>query len=121
MGSAYGHLWRSPPAHPRGQAGPKWVGPSRAQVGGPKLGPNGWAQFGTQQILKIKILKIKIGVAQNVGKVWIGRKKIIMAPFGAVWAHFLRGLEKCKNAKTLSIFLGGPMGPIHPVWGLAAR
>ena len=26
------------------QAGPTWVGPSRAQVGGPKPGPSGWAQ-----------------------------------------------------------------------------
>ena len=26
--------------------GPKWVGPSRAQVGGPTPGPNGWAQAG---------------------------------------------------------------------------
>ena len=28
------------------QAGPKWVGPRRAQVGGPKPGPSGWAQAG---------------------------------------------------------------------------
>ena len=28
------------------QAGPKWVGPRRAQVGGLKLGPRGWAQAG---------------------------------------------------------------------------
>merc|ERR1712005_97134 len=27
------------------QAGPTWVGPSWAQVGGPKLGPSGWAPF----------------------------------------------------------------------------
>ena len=26
-------------------------------------------------------------------------------------------LRKCKNAKVLPIFLGGPIGPIHPVWG----
>ena len=26
--------------------GPKWVGTSRAQVGGPKPGPSGWAQAG---------------------------------------------------------------------------
>ena len=25
-----------------------------------------------------------------------------------------------KNTQTLAIFLGGPMGPIHPVWALAA-
>ena len=28
------------------QAGPTWVGPSWAQVGGPKPGPSGWAQVG---------------------------------------------------------------------------
>ena len=33
---------------------------------------------------KIQILKIKIRVAQNVGKVWIRRKKNFPAPFGAV-------------------------------------
>ena len=32
------------------QAGPKWVGPSRAQVGGPKLGPRGWAQAGPKWV-----------------------------------------------------------------------
>ena len=25
-----------------------------------------------------------------------------------------------KDVKTIQIFLGGPMGPIHPVWALAA-
>ena len=38
------------PGKPSGwaQSGPKWVGPSRAQVGGPKPGPSGWAQAGAQ-------------------------------------------------------------------------
>ena len=27
------------------------------------------------------------------------------------------GWKNPKNAKMLPIFLGGPMGPIHPVWG----
>ena len=84
------------------QAGPMWVGPRRAQVGGPKLGPSGpklgpSQKFGTQKIQKIKILKIKIRSAQNVGKVWISRKKILLAPFGPIWANFLRGPEKCKK------------------------
>ena len=90
-GPTRGALPRDPPAHlwgPSGwaHAGPKWVGPSRAQVGGPTRGPSGWAhvgpkwvgpsqKFGTQKIQKIKILKIKIRSAQNVGKVWISRKK----------------------------------------------
>ena len=37
-----------PTLGPRGwaQAGPTWVGPSWAQVGGPTPGPSGWAQAG---------------------------------------------------------------------------
>ena len=71
------------------------------------------------KIQKMQILKIKIRVAQNVGKVWISRKKQLLAPFHAISGHFLRGPEKKneKNARFLHMFLGGPMGPIHPVWG----
>ena len=45
----------------------------------------------SKKIQKIQILKIKIRSAQNVGKVWISRKKILLTPFGPIWAHFLRG------------------------------
>ena len=109
------------------QAGPKWVGPSLAQVGGPKPGPSGWAQaglkwvgpswaqarnLGPKKFPKIKILKIQIRSDQNVGKVWIGRKRNLPAPFGAIPGIFLRGPEKSeKNAPILQIFLGGPIGP----------
>ena len=41
-------------------------------------------EFGVQQIKKIKILKIQIRSAQNVVKVWISRKKILPALFGAI-------------------------------------
>ena len=74
--------------------------PSRAQAraqAGPKLGPS--QKFGIPKNQK-KNLKIQIRVAQNVGKVWIGRTKILLAPFGAFWAYFLRGTEtykKCQN------------------------
>ena len=54
-------------------------------------------RFGTQKIQKSKILKIKIRSAQNVGKVWISQKKIILALFGAIWAHFFHGPEKSKK------------------------
>ena len=40
--------------------------------------------FGVQKIKKIKFLKIQICSAQNVSKVWISRKKIILALFGAI-------------------------------------
>ena len=74
-------------------------------------------KFGLQKIQKIKILKIQIRSAQNVGKVWISRKKSSwphLVPFQGI---FCVGRQNRKNAKILPIFLGGPMGPIHPVWG----
>ena len=51
-----------PKLGPRGwaQAGPKWVGPSRAQVGGPKLGPRGWAQVGGPRIHRFGPLGIEV-------------------------------------------------------------
>ena len=49
--------------------------------------------LGSDKIPKIKFLKIKIRSAQNVGKVWISRKKTFPAPFGALPGHFLRGPE----------------------------
>ena len=36
----------------------------------------------------MKILKIQIRSAQNVGKVWIGPKKTFLAPFGAIPSIF---------------------------------
>ena len=43
---------------------------------------------------------------------------------GPIWGHlgpFFAWAEKIeKNAEILSIFLGGPMGPIHPLWGTLA-
>ena len=41
-------------------------------------------KFGIQKMKKSKILKIQIRSAQNVGKVWISRKKILPALFGAI-------------------------------------
>ena len=65
----------------------------------------------------MEILKIKIRVAQNVGKIWISREKILLAPFGAISGKFLHGPEKYKtNEYFLPIFLGGPLAAIQPVW-----
>ena len=69
--------------------------PAKSVHPGPKLGPS--QKFETQKIKQNKILKIKIRVAQNVGKVWIGRKKNLPAPFGAIPGNFLRGPEKLKK------------------------
>ena len=73
-------------------------------------------KFGIQQIPKIKILKIKIRSAQNVGKVWVSRKKSSWPHLGPSGPIFCAGRKNPKNAQILPIFLGGPMGPIHPIW-----
>ena len=49
-----------------------------------------------------------------VGKIHRG------AYLGPTQAIFSMGRKNPKNAQNLPIFLGGPMGPIHPVWALAA-
>ena len=45
-------------------------------------------------------------------------------PPGPIWGHpksFFPWTDKIrKHAQKLPIFFGGPMGPIHPVWALAA-
>ena len=40
--------------------------------------------LGSKKSKKIKVLKIQIRSAQNVGKVWISRKKSILTLFGAI-------------------------------------
>ena len=63
------------------------MGSEGSSVGGGGGGVGGggvvW-KFGVQKIKKIKILKIQIRSAQNVGKVWISRKKILLALFEAI-------------------------------------
>ena len=66
-------------------------GPSLAQarfLGTWKSGDLEIWEFGIQNFPKIKIIEIKIRYAQNVGKVWISRKKILLAPFGAISDNF---------------------------------
>ena len=60
-GAAGGGAWAQvggPTLGPSGwaHAGPTWVGPSWAQVGGPKLGPSGWAPLGLRS--KNKVFKL---------------------------------------------------------------
>merc|ERR1711924_467653 len=68
-----------------------WVGPSWAQVGPSQ-------KFGTQKIPKIEILKIQIRSAQNVGKVWISRKKSFWPYLGPSGPIFCVGRKNAKNA-----------------------
>ena len=55
-------------------------------------------------VIKMKTLQIQIRSAQNVGKVWISRKKNIPAPFGDISDNFLCGPEKSKKYMFLHIF-----------------
>ena len=48
-------------------------------------------------------------------------KKSSRPYLGPSEAIFSIGRKNGKNANILPIFLGGPMGPIHPVWALAAN
>ena len=67
---------------------------------------------------KWKFSKSKFILPKKVGKVWIRRKKKPSRPhLGPSQATFSMDQKNQKNVKVLSIFLGGPMGPIHPVWG----
>ena len=76
--------------------------------------PEIWDQT---KIQKVRILKIKIHVAQNVGKVWISRKKHLPASLRPFQDTFSMDRKHQKNVEFLHVFLGGPMGPIHPVLG----
>ena len=60
---------------------------------------------------KTKFLKIQIRSAQNVGKVWISRKKILPALFGAIPGHFFHGPEKCKKKKCKTVAYVPLVGP----------
>ena len=60
------------------------LGSESSSGGGGGVGGGGVWKFGVQKMKKIKILKIQIRSAQNVGKVWISRKKILPALFGAI-------------------------------------
>ena len=60
------------------------LGSESSSGGGGGVGGGGVWKFGVQKMKKIKILKIQIRSAQNVGKVWISRKNILPALFGAI-------------------------------------
>ena len=101
-------------AQARAQAGPKpgpKPGPSQAQAG-PKpdfwefrnLGPGNLGKLGSQKIQTIKILKIKIRVAQKVGKVWISRKKTSWPHLGPSGPIFCVGRTNRKKIRKNCLF-----------------
>ena len=69
----------------------------------------------------MEILKFQICSAQNVGKVWISWKKNILAPFGAIPGHFLRGLEKYKQCTKIVYFPWWANEPYSPGLGVGVR
>ena len=66
---------------------------------------------------KVEILKFRVRSAQNVGKVWISWKKILLASFGAIPGHFLHGPEKCKKCTKIVYFPWWANGPYSPGLG----
>ena len=72
---------------------------------------------GVQKIKEIKILKIQIRSAQNVGKVWISRKKSSWPCLGPSEAIFSMDRKNAKNCKGLPIFPWWALAAIHPGWG----
>ena len=77
-------------------------------------------KLGSRKIEKIKILEIRIRSAQNVGKVWISRKKNLLAPFGAIPCHFLHGPNKSKKSTKFAYFPWWANGPYSPGLGSCA-
>ena len=87
-----------------------------------------WEIWDRKKIPKIKIIKIKI---KSVSPKMLARSGLVgknspRPHVGPSLAIFCVGRKNRKNTKILSIFLGGPMGPIHPVrangpgWGAYA-
>ena len=67
---------------------------------------------------KNKVLKIKICVAQNVGKVWISGKKNSSPPhLGAFQAKFSMGQKHTKNCRNFAYFPWWANGPYSPGLG----
>ena len=54
----------------------------------------------------------------NVGKVWISKKKILLAPFGVIsGGHFFHGSKKCKTSQKFVCFPWWAHGPYSPGFG----
>ena len=79
-------------------------GPGNPEIWGPKME-------------KIKILKIQIRSAQNVGKVWFSRKKILPILFGSIWGHFFHGPKKSKKYQDFASFPWWANRPYSPGLG----
>merc|ERR1712167_488002 len=105
-------------AQARPKPGPARPGPSLAQARFLEIWKSGaWkpGNLDSKKIPKIRILKINIRSAQNVGKIWISRKKSSWPHLGLFQAIFSMGRKHAQIAYVLSFFLGGSMAAIQPV------
>ena len=68
----------------------------------------------------MKIQKIKSVLPKMSARSGLVGTQILLALLGPSEAIFSIGRKNAKQCKVLHIFLGGSMGPIHPVWALAA-
>ena len=86
--------------------------------GGGGVGGGVW-KFGVQKMKK-KISKFKSVLPKMLARSGLVGKKSSWPYLGPSEAIFSIGRKNPKIAQKLPIFLGGPMGPIHAVWALAA-
>ena len=73
-------------------------------LGNPEFGDLEIQNCGIQKMEKIKIFKIQIRSAQNVGKAWISKKKSSRPHLGPPHAIFSMDRKNPKNAKKMPIF-----------------
>ena len=94
------------------------IGNSRNPDFGKPENPDCWIRksiiLELQKSPQKEILKIQMHVAQNVGKVWIGWKKNLLAPLGASSCYFLHGPNKSKNCQQIAYFPWWSNGPYSP-------
>ena len=83
-------------------------------------GGGGGGGVGVQKVKKIKFSKFKSVLPKMLARSGLVGKKSSRPYLGPSEAIFFIDRKNARNAKILHIFLGGPMGPIHPVWALAA-
>ena len=96
-----------------------WPGPGPSPARGQILviwGPRN-PEIQSQKKIQNENSQIQIRSAQNVGKVWISRKTSSWLYLGPSQAMFYMDRKKSQSVQNLPMFLGGPMGPIYPVWG----
>ena len=102
-------------------------GPSPAQARFWKSGNLEIQKFGVQKMEKIKILKIQIRSAPNVGKVWISKTKLSWPHVGPFQVNFSMDRKNTKKIYNFCLFplvvqwllftLFGALAAIHPWWG----